>query len=706
MCSPTVLTIIFTDQKLSELCAALRQKKERITPKIANIAFYGPSRAGKSTVMRSVLRMNYPNTSYSTGVANTIGGLIDPETLLAMFENEEFRPLAEDDGEVAGERNIRTLLVYFVHLVKNKKLTTKESSAVRAESDSSLDENTSTDISEVPPDGVIPEELNDSQLQGIEDSLLEIGDAELGKMFEDLKKCMIVTFLDTGGQCEFAELLPILFAGANTNIFVYNMTYSLDDRYISVYEYPDKTCRDGYISQATSAELMRQYFDSNPKSTWLIVSTHNDLVRDEFSDIKSKNLETYEFSDIKSKNLETLNKICEDSPHVNLQTRPLAKSFNVEKNPDHEEVKELRRAVSTKLKDLQSEPNDSEVPLWYIFLIFVFRQCKHPISHIDECMELAKEFCDSRNELEDALLFLGDKLGAVKYFKGKPKISELVVCNTEILYKKITEIVEESFFIRKYHNKLQPANISKTSQNGIIDDDKLRTIFGACFSPKVNQDKVNQDMAIILLQELKIITKLETPSGNKPIFLFPCALQIYPVEILRFKCPEDPAYPSPILFRFSHPDEPGNFCYFPIGCFPELIVTLEKKKEEGKKIWKFETKRCFRNMVEIWYKNEIMITLVCRLKYLELYIEPKEDCDKYGRICPEIKSAIEEQIKEIVKPRKFLDEHKLSSYFHWPPNSDNRDHLTEATEVSVCCKQHGCAKLLEQHKYWLDKVCN
>ena len=681
---PYSLTIIFTDQKLRELCAALRQRKERITPKIANIAFYGPSRAGKSTVMRSVLRMNYPNTSYSTGVANTIGGLIDPETLLAMFENGDFRPLTED-GEVAGERNIRTLLTYFVHLVI-KKVTTKESSAVLAESDSSLDENTSNDISKVPPDGVIPK---DSQLQGIEDSLLEIGAAELGKIFEDLKKCMIVTFLDTGGQCEFAELLPILFAGANTNIFVYNMTYSLDDRYISVYEYPDKTCRDGYISQATSAELMLQYFESNPNSSWLIVSTHNDLVTDEFSDIKSKNLETL--------------KRCADSPHVKIQKRPLAISFNVEKNPNHEEVNELRKAVSCNLTKLQCELNDSEVPLWYIFLIFVFRQCKHPILHIDECMELAKQFCDSRNELEDALLFLDGKLGAVKYFKGKSEISEVVVCNTEILYKKMTEIVEENFLLGKHFNKMQQANISSISQNGIIYGDELHTIFDPCFSPKVNPD-----MAIILLQELKIITKLENSSENKKqIFLFPCALQIYPVEILRFKCPEDPAYPSPILFRFSDPDRPGNFCYFPIGCFPELIVTLEKKKEEGKKIWKFVHNRCFRNMVEICYKKEIMVTLVCRLKYLELHIDPKEDYDKYGRVCPEIKRAIEEQIKEIVEPRGFPGE--LSSYFYCPHNnSDNRDHLIEATEDldSYCCTEHRSAKLLEQHKYWLVKVSN
>ena len=694
---PYSLTIIFTDQKRSELCAALRQRKERIAPKIANIAFYGPSRAGKSTVMRSVLRMNYPNTSYSTGVANTIGGLIDPETLLAMFENGDFRPLTED-GEVAGERKkICTLLMYFVHLVI-KKGTPKESSG-RAESD--CDENTPNDISEVrspltlvrspptlvrspptlmrsPPDGVIPE----TQLQEIEDNLLEIGDAELGKIFEDLKKCMIVTFLDTGGQCEFAELLPILFAGANTNIFVYNMTYSLDDRYISVYEHPDKTCRDGYISQATSAELMLQYFESNPNSSWLIVSTHNDLVTDEFRDIKSKNQETL--------------KRC--AVHEGLQIRPLAISFDVEKNPNHEEVNELRKAVSCNLTELKnkSELNDSEVPLWYIFLIFVFRKSEYPILHFDECFDLVEEFCDSRNELEEALLFLDDKLGAVKYFKGKSEISKLVVCNTEILYKKITEIVEASFLLRNHHNKRQPAKISSISLNGIIDEDLLHKIFGACFSPEVNRG-----IAIKLLQELKIITKLENSSGDKPNFLFPCALQIYPVEILKFKCPEDPAYPSPILFRFSYPHKPENFCYFPIGCFPELIVTLA-----GKKIWKVVHKWCFRNMVKMCYKMEVKVTLVCRLKYLELHIDPEEDYYKYGCVCPEIKSAIEEQINEIVKPRGFQG--KLSSYFYCPSNSDDRDHLTESTEDlgSYCCTMHSDAKLLEQHKYWLDEVCN
>ena len=616
-----IFCLLILDSKVKEFFNKL-QSTTTASPKIAQIVFYGLPRSGKSTLIRNVLGLKQPDFSSSTDALKKMEFLIDPKTMMAAMDKDSNIILIGEEAS-GSESSARLLLVHFVQSAVLKASSSQANQSVhRTAGKLHSDQGTS---------GIIPSEQeryevssplktsssnvddiqtgltsNDSEIPSPEDKIMEMDD--ILEILEQLSDCTFLSVFDTGGQPEFVELIPVLFNGSDINVFVFNLKESLHERYIAEYAFDTQTCSDGYVSCATTAELMQQFLESSmsrTQSKWFLVGTHRQTTSEK------------QIAQCKDE----LDHFLDDAKFHGLIKRTKSRSYNVENFPKDGkvdcEVNALRKRINSVLQELHAKQG---VPKWYFLLLYVLRVYSqkgdeantdavtviHPIITMGDCRRLAiQSKCirdHSKDDLEElkralvllekALVFLDHGLGAIKYFgsAGDPKLEDLIVSSPEGLYTIISRLIIKTF---KYPMRFlddQEQIISDLCKQGIINQEMLIDVFSECLRSEEIQTQALADLletlgiiASIDGENVKDTNKSRKSSDSKGMnesrkaieseikYFLPCSLQTYPVEICVYKCKEHGKVPAPILMKFK------QLTYFPIGSFPVLVATLASK---------------------------------------------------------------------------------------------------------------------------------
>ena len=256
-----------------------------------------------------------------------------------------------------------------------------------------------------------------------------------------LHKLMIV---DSGGQPQFHEVLPIFLRKMSLYTFVFKLPDDLSSYPPVEYFEKGKKVGKSYKSKHTTEQLFRHLLRSvhthrskgdreKIKARILLIGTHSDQL-DSRKPIEEKN---QRFSEI------LLPEFKEYVQYYDIATEQIVFPMNA-KCPGNAEKAMAGKIRSVVTKECLPDPKD--LPLQWLGLEIMLEEITHRLDRElltkSECFHIASKLHFDESTLEAALMYL-DELSLIFYY---PKIlPELVFTNPQVLLDKISELVKVHF---------------------------------------------------------------------------------------------------------------------------------------------------------------------------------------------------------------------------------------------------------------------
>ena len=198
-----------------------------------------------------------------------------------------------------------------------------------------------------------------------------------------------------------------------------------------------------------------------------------------------------------------------------------------------------------------------------------------------DCRALARGCGLDEKDVPQVLHYIHQHLGTILFYEDVPGLNELVICDPNVLFKNIYQLVAVSFGGNRGYNTIT-AQIRKT---GEIPSKILKRI-----GTQPSSSLLTNEHIIELLKHYKILTKLH--SGEKAFYFMPCLLQ--PDNSLQLSCEALQALClPPLLVRFD-----GN--YIPIGVFSALVVKLSQGSWEPDRDSRYRNHILFHGVSPPW----------------------------------------------------------------------------------------------------------
>ena len=421
-------------------------------------------------------------------------------------------------------------------------------------------------------------------------------------VFEGGKKIPTSTwihFIDSGGQPEFHDLLPLFLPNTSVVIFVFKLSEGLDQKPIVEYFGPDGRpigdSRESYLTHKEilkhSLKVLKAQKDNCP--IILVVGTHKDCHPQKF-------------------NIEELRK-CLDQFYENVfqfGDDPIALINCLESNDDIKKIlDDIKNGIMSAARDVVYEPT----PLAWFGLELALKKASQSsmpkgILLVHNCKEEAERFSYFKgrpDRFETALKHLV-KNNIFLYYQEI--LDHMVFCDPQSLLNSVTEIVRQHY--KLVHSKDgRIGALLMFEKHAYISDNILRHIL-----PQYNDEKyiLKTEELFKLLTKLNVISEIRT--REKQIFyLMPALLSNTqnPIEIA--KDIYNDKFVPPLCINFEGCAPSGLFC--------SLVTHLLHSKDwelcmsDNKPAW------CYRNCVAFICDKQTIVTLVDLFSHLRIYIQ-------------------------------------------------------------------------------------
>lgn len=468
-------------------------------------------------------------------------------------------------------------------------------------------------------------------------------------------ECISLHLLDTGGQPEFMDILPLLLTCPSLILLVFNMNTKLTDRYIVEYVSPDGPRAVPYESSFTVEEVLLQTLASvahsssvslplpsanqplfekdRLQSVAVFVGTHLDQVSkeqvEEINDFLTCKVQDVLVPECKIISYNT-NTAAKDS----LSNRYL---FALNNTIPHDPGLFTLRNVLTAVLD--EEFGSCDVPhSWLMFYLSV-RSAPARILSFKNCRKIAGGCgISDDSELRLTLWFLSSYWGVFRYYPEVPGLQEVVIVDLQILFDAITKLITRAFDLGRQH---QVSNIDiLIKECGRFPLSELEHLL------KSNDFKSHTEISVShfiqLLEHMHIIASITDDTKRAKEYFFPCILKPYPVERL-FVNPEQLMIP-PLLVVFE-----SGYC--PLGLFNALVLELAKCKT-----WHMarfsrlnkETRQYRNKLVYYVGETEDRVTLIAHPKFIEIQIERTvKSMKNITQVCCDVRDTIEKSIEQV-----------------------------------------------------------
>ena len=335
-----------------------------------------------------------------------------------------------------------------------------------------------------------------------------------------------ILVLDSGGQPQFHEMMPVFLYGASKFVYVFKVHESLDKRTMVryfdgcgelVYEFPASQTNEDTLKQCTrtmSSLTAKNTNISLPKM--LFLATHRDMVADEnlpgVLDSLHKRLKEILLPQFKEQLI-----FCDKKGEDFIFT------LNAEKpvKEDKECADAIRRCLS------EEEGMMVKVPLrWHALyqkLLQVAEGLGKKVLSREQCRSVAESMDIDDESCEEALNFFNG-LNMLFYF---PDILEhLVFMEPQILLDKVTELVEESYRMRQ-DKKNQPLCPIPGDRLKFRDYGQVTEKFLSEFDSHYEEPLFTPKELITLLKGLLVFADL-----SEDVYFMPCLLQVVASEVV------------------------------------------------------------------------------------------------------------------------------------------------------------------------------
>ena len=495
--------------------------------------------------------------------------------------------------------------------------------------------------------------------QGIKPPLDMFRDAfrkKNSKLKELVDEPWMLYITDTGGQPEFQELLPILVSGPSLFFLVFPLHLKLNKRFQVEYVTSHGKAAVPYEAGLTVQEMLLQSLATIASTSVFrmvgnkkviiqpnifFVATHKDLVSDE----------RLHQIDI------TLQEVVKGTEaYKNGMVRFASESRMVlavnNLSEGEEDVQQIRAAVER----IGRQTDDYRVTTPFSWLMFsnIMQQMKSPVLRYEDCYSVARQCgIETREEMNDALRFLHENVGAVRYYHDVSDLRGFVIKDPQYIFDVITDLIVATFTFDRSGKVLH----EQFTKKGIFPLDVFEKLARSTeFLPP--------SKLVTLLQHLNIIALLKKDGASRQYFM-PCALAHS--ENSKSTTTTSTLHIPPLLIVFK-----SGYC--PKGLFGALVVYLLQNKMNSKLEWELEQDKIFRDQICLSIGPYDSFQLKVHPAFLSIELSAFSGASKrrcsIASICSEVQRCISSAINEVSETLHCSRKAEFSVGFFCPENAD------------------------------------
>ena len=663
---------------------------------------------GKTTLKKRLLRVI--KNLISSGVVSPSGGLEKPISVIIGETRECVTVVTESDIDWKPQHDLLDEAQIVLEFIDKSHLQTSHPATVLPKLASPtpfpapaiLAPATLVATTAVPSksaaDSPTPREDKADTLDDAKKLMQEVLSSRKLRSIKDIEKTTTLYFMDTGGQPEFHEIMPIILSGPALHLIFFNLAFDLDE------PIPIRFChQDGtdstitYVSSYTGKQMIFQllsslyYFskslspDSEPAA--VLIGTHLDQLRGE-DKMKINDSLIQLFTNVEFRDEGFLTYPTKDKSTIFI---PVNNYSGVEEEI-HQLQTFLRQIIGDRFRPVELPSS------WLLFhLLLRHRYENSPgVCKLADSLVLARGCGLDEKDVPRVLQYIHRYLGTILFYEEVPGLKELVICDPNVLFERIYHLVAVSFAGTRAHHT-SAAQVRKT---GEIPSKVLERI-----SSQPSSSLLTNEHIIELLKHFKILT--EIVSDDSITYFMPCLLQ--PDNSLQLSYEALQAfYPPPLLVRFD-----GN--YIPIGVFSALVVKLSQCS------WEPDRDIRYQNHILFHTDGVFPVELRVHPAYLEFRVRitnyKEEEIHKF---CMEVCKTVVDTFNSILALHEHTKNTKFQLGFFCPGSfqADDQPHfcgcLPRLNYINpksiVCSKSPRCqdqCRLPPECTIWFDcwKVC-
>ena len=401
---------------------------------------------------------------------------------------------------------------------------------------------------------------------------------EVKKKLTEFEHITILYVIDSGGQPECHEILPLLLDGHVLGLIFLNLTNELGDKHPVLFRTGKTTASTQKpLSDFTTSEVIQRILTSvsslqsdHHQSFAIFVGTYLDKVTQHHVLVLNRAVERA-FRVFIDENI-----VCPVNGEEGSEKYivPLDNTSN-----DQRDIKRLRTLILKIINEQFRHDQEDGVPTGWILLHLILRDKYQEKGWcmMAECIATATSCGITENELPRVLEYIHKNYGTILYYPG---VLEDVICDPNVILlplKSVFEFVFACEFVTQITATKRIRNTGEISQNDL----------DFCFK--------KDGVSLSTLQVIKLFKHCHIlcETGYKEFFM-PCLLRTDNSIIEEANDPQCLASldPAPILFVPTSKFQRN--CATPLGVFSALAV---KMTADGK--WKCKKSEfCFRNRIQ------------------------------------------------------------------------------------------------------------
>ena len=520
---------------------------------------------------------------------------------------------------------------------------------------------------------------------------------------EHLHNMSMIYLVDTGGQPEFHELLPIILRGSALYFIFFSLAYSLYQKVHVRYRLPEGDTRFSditYDSFHSSIEMIHQLLSSfysihnrevekgpdssgssleegNSHSAAVLLATYADHLdgADKQARLKEINQQLLQWL----KNCEFDKRFLTYSTSSPLIFTPIDNMYG-----SKQEISKFESFLAPIIREFPEVKLPRSFALFHLILQHKFES--PGVCSIEEAIELGSGCGIRRPDVITVLGYLHKHLGTILFYEEVTELQKIVIVNPNILFQFLTKIIMESFAgTRSFAT--DSAHVRAT---GEISEEVIEGFKGILEG--VGQSVLTPYHVICLLKHFKLLQKMERE--GEVVFFMPCLLKVNQ-EIIGSSYQAVSSTPIPsLLVHFK-----GG--YIPVGMFSALIVTLTTSHG-----WKLDRQERYRNSVQFILKLFIL-KLVVHPSFVEVRVEKVSgDMEKIHEECMAVQEAIVSCLEEISSELPHLEKQFNLGYLCSGSNDSAiplHVSIRESAHKMLCTRSprcHGLKDIDNDYQIW------
>ena len=401
---------------------------------------------------------------------------------------------------------------------------------------------------------------NASQLQKIRKLVQKGKWKKAGSILKGIGDITVMYIIDTGGQPEFFQILPLLLRGPSLSLVFMNLAQSLREPFEVTYRHqPNDYSPIKYTSSYTQLEMIHQILaslhslrNSDQPSVPFLIGTYRDMVTSQ--DVNSMEVEI-------EASLQGTDLLCFLSKCFPVSEDRKGFIYPLDNlDGDESEIDALRKILTEYiLKKFQSQPLPIPWGLFHLLLRHDFES--RGLCKLQEAVELGK-LCgiDSESDVQDVLKFFHFRFGTILYYQNVNALKDKVICDPNLVFRPITRVVAESFGA----NPLDQQIAEKIRETGEIPFEFFE---GICRADDP-EEQIGTKATVELLSHHNVASEIS--NGGRKLFM-PCLLRPCPAS--EEEVDINSMFPAPLVFTF-HPSG-----YQPIGFFLAFASKLVSNED-------------------------------------------------------------------------------------------------------------------------------